>query len=227
MTKQWLTRRAVRSPVSRFTTAPISSSVCRLPFISASALPSRTSSTALSAEAWLCGVSTIGNPAISIRMLLCYRLDPRARTDQDRRDQAEFRSLDRAAQRTLVAGMRDGRRRRRQRLAEVDQPLVFLVFAFHAHLRFPRASQLLLRRFVVALRGCFRAVAPRRRAGVTSRRLADVFDHRELLGGRLEPPHALVGKQPTDQRHQPLAIARLREQLGQASRSLARARSGR
>ena len=36
-------RRAVRRPVSRLTTAPISSSVCRLPFISASALPSRTS----------------------------------------------------------------------------------------------------------------------------------------------------------------------------------------
>ena len=50
MTKQWLTRRAVRSPVSRFTTSPISSSVCRLPFISASALPSRTSSTAFAAD---------------------------------------------------------------------------------------------------------------------------------------------------------------------------------
>ena len=50
MTKQWLMRRAVRMPVSRATTAPISSSVCRLPFISASALPSRTSSTALAAE---------------------------------------------------------------------------------------------------------------------------------------------------------------------------------
>ena len=46
-------RRAVRSPVSRLTTAPISSSVCRLPFISASALPSRTSSTAFAADAWL------------------------------------------------------------------------------------------------------------------------------------------------------------------------------
>lgn len=53
ITKQWLTRRAVRSPVSRLTTAPISSSVCRLPFISASALPSRTSSTARAAAAWL------------------------------------------------------------------------------------------------------------------------------------------------------------------------------
>ena len=57
MTKQWLIRRAVRMPVSRATTAPISSSVCRLPFISASALPSRTSSTAFAAESWLCADS--------------------------------------------------------------------------------------------------------------------------------------------------------------------------
>ena len=55
------------------------------------------------------------------------RLDPRARPDQDRRDQAEPGRIDGAAQRALVAGMRDGRRRRRQRLAEVDQPLVLLV----------------------------------------------------------------------------------------------------
>ena len=41
MMKQWLMRRAVRMPVSRATTAPISSSVCRLPFISASARPAR------------------------------------------------------------------------------------------------------------------------------------------------------------------------------------------
>ena len=66
MTKQWETLRAVRSPVSRRTTAPINSSVCRLPFISASALPSRTSATALSAESWLCCESTIGSPRMSM-----------------------------------------------------------------------------------------------------------------------------------------------------------------
>ncbi len=53
ITKQWLIRRAVRRPVSLRTTAPISSSVCRLPFISASALPSRTRSTAFAADASL------------------------------------------------------------------------------------------------------------------------------------------------------------------------------
>ena len=63
MTKQWLMRRAVRRPVSRATTAPISSSVCRLPFISASAVPARTSSTALAAESWLCAASTISKRA--------------------------------------------------------------------------------------------------------------------------------------------------------------------
>jgi hypothetical protein len=51
--KQWLIRRTVLSPVSRATTALINSSVCRLPFISISALPSRTSRTANSAAAWL------------------------------------------------------------------------------------------------------------------------------------------------------------------------------
>ena len=58
MMKTWLMRRAVRMPVSLLTTSAINSSVCRLPFISASASPLRTSSTAFAAEAWLCGVST-------------------------------------------------------------------------------------------------------------------------------------------------------------------------
>ena len=69
MMKQWLIRRSVRSPLSCATTAPISSSVCRLPFIRASALPSRTSATALAAELWLCAEATTGSPAIS--MLFC------------------------------------------------------------------------------------------------------------------------------------------------------------
>ena len=59
MMNTWLIRRPVRSPVSCATTAPRSSSVCRLPFISSSASPWRTSSTALAAAAWLCGTSTI------------------------------------------------------------------------------------------------------------------------------------------------------------------------
>src|SRR6187399_857964 len=65
MMKQWLIRRAVRRPVSRATTAAISSSVWRLPFISASARPQRTSSTALKAESWLWAASTISKPLMS------------------------------------------------------------------------------------------------------------------------------------------------------------------
>ena len=49
MMNAWLMRRAVRSPVSLATTAPSSSSLCRLPFINSSASPCRTSSTALAA----------------------------------------------------------------------------------------------------------------------------------------------------------------------------------
>ena len=60
MMKQWLMRRAVRIPAVLETTAPINSSVCRLPFISASAAPQRTCSTALAAESWLCSDATIG-----------------------------------------------------------------------------------------------------------------------------------------------------------------------
>ena len=63
--KQWLMRRSVRSPPSRATTAASISSVCRLPFISAPARPSRTRATARSAEAWLCGVSSMAMPARS------------------------------------------------------------------------------------------------------------------------------------------------------------------
>ena len=65
ITKQWLMRRLVRMPFSRLTTAAINSSVCRLPFISASTLPSRARRTAASAAASLCGVSTIDRPVRS------------------------------------------------------------------------------------------------------------------------------------------------------------------
>ena len=59
MTKTWLMRRAVRRPVADGTTAPISSSVWRLPFISDSTSPARAISTALAAAAWLCSAGTI------------------------------------------------------------------------------------------------------------------------------------------------------------------------
>ena len=127
MTKQWLMRRAVRMPVSRDTTAPISSSVCRLPFIRASARPARTSSTALAAESWLCSASTSSKPAMSSPALGGHLADARRRSDQDRLDQAQPRGFDRAFQRNLVAGMGDRRRDRRMLAGALDQPLVLLV----------------------------------------------------------------------------------------------------
>ncbi|MNJ62580.1 hypothetical protein D3C77_584250 [compost metagenome] len=59
MMNTWLMRRPLRKPVVRATTSCISSSVCRLPFISSVASPLRTSATAVSAAAWLCGTSTM------------------------------------------------------------------------------------------------------------------------------------------------------------------------
>ena len=59
ITNTWLIRRSVRRPVAEATTASISSSVCRLPFISASTSPARANATARSAAAWLCGAATI------------------------------------------------------------------------------------------------------------------------------------------------------------------------
>ena len=66
MTKTWLIRRSVRRPVAEAVTSCISSSVCRLPFIRSSPLPSRISATAWAAAAWLCGASTIWRPARSM-----------------------------------------------------------------------------------------------------------------------------------------------------------------
>ena len=66
MMNTWLIRRSVRMPEVLSTTASSSSSVCRLPFISAVASPLRTRATEAAALAWLCGVSTIRTPARSI-----------------------------------------------------------------------------------------------------------------------------------------------------------------
>ena len=62
------------------------------------------------------GASTIWKRRRCRCRLLRDRLDARARPDQDRRDQAEPGRVDGAAQRALVAGMRDRGGRRRQRL---------------------------------------------------------------------------------------------------------------
>ena len=112
MTKTWLIRRAVRRPVAEAVTSRISSSVCRLPFISSSPLPSRISATACAAAAWLCGASTIWWPAMSRPCSRRDGADLCLRADQDRDDQSGLGRVERAAQRGLVAGMRDDRHRR-------------------------------------------------------------------------------------------------------------------
>jgi hypothetical protein len=50
MTKAWLILRDVRSPADAGTMAPMISSVCRLPFISASTSPALASATAFCAD---------------------------------------------------------------------------------------------------------------------------------------------------------------------------------
>ena len=127
MTKQWLIRRSVRMPVSRATTAPISSSVCRLPFISAAALPSRTRATALAAESWLCADSTIGRSAMSMPMPRRHVANARRRPDQDRLDQAQPACLHRAPERDFVTRMRNRGDDRRQLLRRVDQTQILVV----------------------------------------------------------------------------------------------------
>ncbi len=60
-------------------------------------------------------------------VLFRQRFDAGSRSNQDRRDQPEVRRLDGTPQRAFVAGMYNRRWRRRQRLAEVEQTLIFLV----------------------------------------------------------------------------------------------------
>ena len=114
-------------PVSRATTAPISSSVCRLPFISAAALPSRTRATALAADSWLCADfddRQIGNVDVVTRR---HVANPGGRADQDRFDQPQLACLHGAAERHLVARMRHGGDDRRQFLCRADQAQILVV----------------------------------------------------------------------------------------------------
>ena len=115
MTKQWLMRRAVRSPVSRLTTAAISSSVCRLPFISASALPSRTSCDGLRRRTPGCAARRrSAGPRCRCRTARATASMRAAGPTRIGAISPSLRRLDRAAQRALVARMRDRGRRRRQ-----------------------------------------------------------------------------------------------------------------
>ena len=129
MTKTWLMRRPVRIPVSRFMTSESSSSVCRLPFMSSSALPVRTSSTAFSAAAWLCGTSTISMLPRSSENALATRAILLLGADEDRLDQSGLARFHGPSERGLVARMRHCGRDRALFLRRRDQAVVFLVAA--------------------------------------------------------------------------------------------------
>ena len=129
MMKTWLMRRPVRKPVSRLVTSASSSSECRLPFMSSSALPSRTNATARSAAAWLCGTSMISMPPTSSSTGLCDLPYLVRRTYEDGQDQSFAVGLQSASERGLVARMRHSHGQRRLGLGVVDQPLVLGMLA--------------------------------------------------------------------------------------------------
>ena len=90
-------RRAVRRPVSRLTTAPISSSVCRLPFISASALPSRTSCDRLRRRRPGCAARRRARRPRDVELELLRRPPRSARAGRPgSADQAQLGRVDRA-----------------------------------------------------------------------------------------------------------------------------------
>ena len=113
MTKQWLMRRAVRMPVSRATTAPISSSVCRLPFIRASARPASHELDGLGSRVVAVLESTSSKAPMSRPALAATSRDARRAGRPGSASGGPSRAAsDRAFQRNGIAGMRDRRRHR-------------------------------------------------------------------------------------------------------------------
>ena len=223
ITKQWLTRRAVRRPVSRDTTAPMSSSVCRLPFISASALPSRTSSTALAAEASLYGASTIGRPAMSMpcsfatasmrafgptrigAMSPSFAASTAPRSELSSHGCATAVGVAAAPCRNRGAS---GTSREAVPWRHVLCGRRALARGFaHRCLRASCAARV------------SRRLAPRRRRPACCR----CARSSQLLVRGLRALHALVGEQPPHERHEPLAVGRRR---ASSSGSVASASSG-
>ena len=108
--------RGAQAGLARGVTARMSSSVCRLPFISSSPLPSWISSTALAAAASLCGASTISNRPMSSSCSRATAAIFAAGPTRIGMMMPASRRLDGAAQRGLVAGMHDDRGRGRHLL---------------------------------------------------------------------------------------------------------------
>ena len=134
MMKTWLRRRPVRRPVSRATTAPNSSSVCRLPFI-------RTSASALTDQLHGPGrrrmaVRNVDHHGVlprSIPCLLRHFLDPGSRPYEDRSDEPFRGGLERRDQRRLLARVRHRRRDRREVPAPHQQLFVLARSGFSIH----------------------------------------------------------------------------------------------
>src|SRR5208282_2518142 len=131
MMKQWLIRRSVRIPVAPDTTAPISSSVWRLPFMSASAFPARTSSTAFAADAWLCCASTSSASDVETD-LFGGPADTLDGTDQYRFNQAQPHCFTHSAHGRLVARVRDSHLDRGLLLRSRNEVFVFFVTRRHS-----------------------------------------------------------------------------------------------
>ena len=127
MTKQWLIRRAVRRPPSRRTTAAINSSVCRLPFISASASPALHQRNRLGRGRM--AVRRIDDD--KAREILAERRrggrDPGLRPDEDGFEEPERHRLEHRAEGSRVAGMRHRDLRLRKVAGGLQQPLILLV----------------------------------------------------------------------------------------------------
>ena len=110
MMKTWLMRRAVRRPVLDEVTARMSSSVCRLPFISSS--PLRLVDQLDGFGRGGLAVGGIDDLEFADIELVLARDggDLGGRPDEDRDDDPGLGGLDRAAKRRLVARMHDDRR---------------------------------------------------------------------------------------------------------------------
>lgn len=126
--KTWLTRLAVRMPISLRRTSAISSSVCRLPFINASPSPARNNWTAFSAAAWLWPVDYF--EAADVEVKRCgKRRNSRLRSDQDWLDYLRRGCL---GSRPSANGGRKGEQQeyatRRQCMAGINQCNIFSCF---------------------------------------------------------------------------------------------------
>ena len=124
MIKTWLMRRPVRRPVDDAVTARMSSSVCRLPFISSSPLASRMSCDRLGRRRVAVGRVDHFEAADIELMFAGDREDFRRRAHEDRNNKSGLGRLHRPPQRGLVARVRNHRVRGRSLFRSRNQTVV-------------------------------------------------------------------------------------------------------